>query len=262
MSDERTSPVPPASEFQGKTVLVLGASRGIGAATARAFAKRGAHVVLASRSLDPLEELARSIRSSGGAATVHRADLGDWSSLTALGAALRERFGRLDAAFNNAGDGTMPAPLLDLDPDAFERIVRVTVTGTFRAMREEIPLVLAAGGGAIVNMSSTAGISAFAGGAPYVAAKHGILGLTKAAALDYGEKGVRINAVAPGPIDTERLKAAPETYREQTRRAVPMRRIGEPEEVAETVVWLCSTGARFVTGATLFVDGGRMAGSA
>jgi NAD(P)-dependent dehydrogenase (short-subunit alcohol dehydrogenase family) len=263
MNDDRAaSAATEARDFEGKIVLVLGASRGIGAATARAFARRGAHVVLASRSVDQLEELARSIREAGGTATVQRADLGDWGSLTALGAALRERFGHLDAAFNNAGDGMMPAPLTELDPEAFERVVRVTVAGTFRAMREEIPLILAAGRGAIVNMSSTAGSSAFAGGAAYVAAKHAVIGLTKAAALDFGEKGVRVNAVAPGPIDTDRLKAAPEQYRELTRRAVPMRRIGNPEDVAEPVVWLCSDAARFVTGATLFVDGGRMAGFA
>jgi NAD(P)-dependent dehydrogenase (short-subunit alcohol dehydrogenase family) len=249
-------------EFDGKVALVLGASRGIGAAAAAAFGRLGAHVVLASRTTEPLETVASTIRSQGGLATVVPTDLADWASISRLGATVREKFGRLDAAFNNAGDGAIPKPLVDLDPEEFERVVRVTVTGTFRAMREEIPLIQAAGGGAIVNMSSTAGTSAFAGGSAYVAAKHAILGLTKTAALDYAEKGVRVNAVAPGPIDTDRLKAAPEVYREQTRRAVPMRRIGLPAEVAEPVVWLCSDAARFVTGATLYIDGGRSAGFA
>jgi NAD(P)-dependent dehydrogenase (short-subunit alcohol dehydrogenase family) len=259
---EKAPPAGESREFDGKVALVLGASRGIGAAAAAAFGRLGAHVVLASRTTEPLETVASTIRSQGGLATVVPTDLADWASISRLGATVREKFGRLDAAFNNAGDGAIPKPLVDLDPEEFERVVRVTVTGTFRAMREEIPLIQAAGGGAIVNMSSTAGTSAFAGGSAYVAAKHAILGLTKTAALDYAEKGVRVNAVAPGPIDTDRLKAAPEVYREQTRRAVPMRRIGLPAEVAEPVVWLCSDAARFVTGATLYIDGGRSAGFA
>jgi NAD(P)-dependent dehydrogenase (short-subunit alcohol dehydrogenase family) len=263
MTPRERAPSPGESrEFDGKVALVLGASRGIGAATAESFGRHGAHVVLASRTAEQLETVASRIRAQGGLATVVPTDLGDWASISRLGATVREKFGRLDAAFNNAGDGTMPKPLVDLDPEEFERIVRVTVTGTFRALREEIPLIQAAGGGAIVNMSSTAGTSAFAGGSAYVAAKHAILGLTKSAALDYAEKGVRVNAVAPGPIDTDRLKAAPEVYREQTRRAVPMRRIGLPADVAEPVVWLCSDAARFVTGATLSIDGGRTAGFA
>lgn len=122
--------------------------------------------------------------------------------------------------------------------------------------------MLQGGGGSIVNMSSTAGVQGFPGGGAYVAAKHAVIGLTKSAALDYAERGIRVNVVAPGPIDTQRLKAAPETYREQTRRAVPMRRIGRPEEVAEVVLWLCSDRSQFVTGTTVFVDGGRMAGFA
>jgi NAD(P)-dependent dehydrogenase (short-subunit alcohol dehydrogenase family) len=129
-------------------------------------------------------------------------------------------------------------------------------------MKQEISLLLEHGGGSIVNMSSTAGFSAFKGGSPYVAAKHAILGLTKAAALDYASRGVRVNAVAPGPIDTDRMKSLPETYRESARQAVPMRRLGTGPEVAEAVLWLCSDASRFVTGATLVIDGGRMAGFA
>jgi NAD(P)-dependent dehydrogenase (short-subunit alcohol dehydrogenase family) len=264
MATETTGPAAGADRrrFEGRVALVVGASRGIGAATARAFAREGAQVVLASRDVPALERLAREIRDAGGRALVQRLDLAEPASVEALGEAVRAGAGGLDCAFNNAGEGARPAPLADIPPETFERVQRVTVEGTFRALRQEIRLLTARGGGAIVNMSSTAGQSAFAGGAPYVAAKHAILGLTKAAALDYARAGIRVNAVAPGPIDTEPIRAAPEPYREQARAAVPMRRLGAPEEVADVVLWLSSSESAFVTGATVFVDGGRMAGFA
>ncbi len=255
-------PEAPPPEFRGKVALVVGASRGIGASTARAFARRGARVVLAARDARALDQVAREIGEAGGSAVVQPTDLAVPGSVEALGARIRREFGRLDCAFNNAGEGHVPTPLAEVPPEAFERVLRVTVQGTFLALREEVPLLLDAGGGAIVNMSSTAGSSAFAGGGPYVTAKHAILGLTKAAALDYASQGIRVNAVAPGPIDTHRLKAAPEEYRERARQAVPLRRLGEPEEVAEAVLWLCSPAASYVTGASLSVDGGRLAGFA
>lgn len=123
-------------------------------------------------------------------------------------------------------------------------------------------MLLRNGGGSIVNMSSTAGLSAFAGGGAYVTAKHALIGLTKSAAIDYAHQGVRVNAVAPGPIETDRIRALPEEYRERLRAAVPARRIGSVGEVGETVLWLCSEQSRFVTGATIVVDGGRLAGTA
>ena len=248
--------------WEGRVALVIGASRGIGAATARLFAARGARVVLASRDMAALERLAEEIAAAGGTSAPIRTDLSDPESVRALGARLAEGEGRLDFAFNNAGEGFQPTPLADIPPEAFARVQQVTVTGTFLALREEIPRMLEHGGGAIVNMSSTAGVSAFDGGGPYVAAKHAILGLTKSATLDYAASGIRVNAVAPGPIDTHRLQAAPEEYRDAARRAIPMRRLGLAEDVAQAVAWLCSEGARFVTGATLFVDGGRNAGFA
>jgi NAD(P)-dependent dehydrogenase (short-subunit alcohol dehydrogenase family) len=249
-----------AASFHDRVALVLGASRGIGAATAREFARRGARVVLAARDPDALRRVAGSIAETGAEALAQPADLGDPASLSALFARIRDSFGRLDCAFNNAGEGAAPTPLAEIPPEVFERVLRVTVEGTFRALREEIPLILASGGGAIVNMSSTAGLSAFAGGSAYVTAKHAIVGLTKGAALDYAAAGVRVNAVAPGPIETERLRALPEAVKEQRRAAVPMRRVGRTEEVATVVTWLCSDDARFVTGATIPVDGGRLAG--
>lgn len=249
-------------EFDGKVVLVTGASRGIGAATATAFAQRGAQVVLAARDRSALDAVAASIRSDGGAAEIVPFDLSDPASLLRLGASIDARFGRLDVAVNNAGEGFPPMPLAEVPDQAFEQVLRVSVTGTFLALKQEIPRIERSGGGAIVNIASTAGVSAFAGGGPYVAAKHAILGLTKAAALDYAQRGVRVNAVAPGPIETHRLQTAPEEFRKRARGAVPMRRLGAPSEVAEAVVWLSGGSSRFVTGATLLLDGGRMAGFA
>ncbi|MCI4363719.1 MAG: SDR family oxidoreductase [Thermoplasmata archaeon] len=253
---------PPVRSYSGKVALVVGASRGIGAETAMAFGRHGATVVLASRDAEALEKVAEGIRGGGGKALVVPTDLADPSAIAALGARIRAELPGLHAAFNNAGEGYAPTPLGEVPLEAFERVMRVTLTGTFLALQQEIPLLLRAGGGAIVNMSSTAGFQAFRGGGPYVAAKHAILGLTKAAAIDYAERGIRVNAVAPGPIDTHRLQPAPEAYREQARQAVPMRRLGTSGDVANVVLWLCSQAAEFVTGATVPVDGGRMAGYA
>jgi len=259
---------PPASsglertEFSGKSVLVLGASRGIGAETAVAFGRAGASVILASRSEADLQSVAGRIEKDGGSAMVVPTDISDPQSLKVLGARIDREGGGLHVAFNNAGDGYLPTPLAEVPADAFERVFRVMVTGTFLALQEEIPRILRTGGGAIVNMSSTAGLTSFAGGGPYVAAKHAILGLTKAAAVDYAARGIRINAVAPGPIDTHRLKSAPEEYRARARAAVPMRRLGAPSDVADVVLWLASPRAGFVTGTTIAIDGGKMAGTA
>ncbi|MCI4345425.1 MAG: SDR family oxidoreductase [Thermoplasmata archaeon] len=260
--NERASPGHALPSFSGKVALVVGASRGIGAETARAFGRQGATVVLASRDAKALEQVAGSIRKEGGTALVVPTDLAHPKSVAALGAKIRSELPGLHAAFNNAGEGYAPTDLGDVPLDAFERVMRITVTGTFLALQQEIPLLLSSGGGAIVNMSSTAGFQAFRGGGPYVAAKHAILGLTKSAALDYAERGIRVNAVAPGPIDNHRLQSAPAAYREQARQAVPMRRLGSSGEVANVVLWLCSEAAEFVTGTTVPIDGGRMAGFA
>jgi NAD(P)-dependent dehydrogenase (short-subunit alcohol dehydrogenase family) len=249
-------------EFSGKSVLVLGASRGIGAETALAFGRAGATVFLAARNESDLQTVAREVEAMGGTAIVVPTDISDPAALKRLGSQIDKEGLGLHIAFNNAGDGHLPTPLAEVPSEAFERVLRVTVTGTFLALQEEIPRILRSGGGAIVNMSSTAGLSSFAGGGPYVAAKHAILGLTKAAAIDYAALGIRVNAVAPGPIDTQRLKAAPEEYRARARAAVPMRRLGEASDVADVVLWLCSPRAAFVTGATIAVDGGRLAGTA
>jgi NAD(P)-dependent dehydrogenase (short-subunit alcohol dehydrogenase family) len=246
----------------GKVAIITGASRGIGAAAARAFAQAGARVVLAARDERAMDEVAQQIVSAGGQALVVPTDAGEAAAVEHLVQQTVATFGRLDAAFNNAGDGHRPTPLADVAVEDFDRVVRVNLRGIFLAMKYEITAMLAGGGGAIVNMSSTAGQRGVRGIASYVASKHGIIGLTRAAALDYAEQNVRINAVAPGPILTDRLRNIPADGREQAARAVPLHRLGRPEEVAAVAAWLCSDMASFITGATLPIDGGRLASGA
>lgn len=249
--------------LQGKTAIVTGASRGIGAATARAFAQAGANVVLASRDDRSISSIIEAITAGGGRAVAARTDVGDPGSVEQLVELAIDEFGRLDVAFNNAGDGHVPEPLAELAPADFDRVLRTNVRGIFLCMKYEIAAMIEAGaGGAIVNMSSTAGLSGVKGMGGYVAAKHGIIGLTKTAALDYAQQDIRVNAVAPGPIATDRIAALPEPARLQIANAVPMRRTGGPEEVAATVVWLCSDQASFITGTVVTIDGGRLSGAA
>jgi NAD(P)-dependent dehydrogenase (short-subunit alcohol dehydrogenase family) len=255
----QSRPVPLA----GRVAIVTGASRGIGAATARAFAHAGAAVVLAARDKDALESVERGISSAGRRALAMPTDVGDPASVERMVEGTVAEFGRLDVAFNNAaGGGQAPKPLAELPVEAYDSALAISLRGVFLSMKFEIPAMLNAGGGAIVNMSSTAGLEAVAGLAGYVSSKHGVIGLTRSAALDYAERGVRVNALAPGPILTERLEAAGEEAQRQAGMAMPMRRIGRPEEVAAAVVWLCSDQASFITGATLPVDGGKLAGMA
>lgn len=247
----------------GKVAIITGASRGIGETTARAFAAAGATVALAARDGQALATLAEEIQTQGGQALAVPTDVSQAAEVERLVAQTLSAYGRLDVAFNNAaGGGLPPTPLAEIPVEAYESSLAVTLRGVFLAMKYEIPAMLASGGGAIVNMSSTAGLSGVRGMAPYVASKHGVIGLTKVAALDYAQRNIRVNAVAPGPIRTHRIAQLPAAAREQIEAAVPMRRIGRPEEVAATIVWLCSDQAAFITGATLPIDGGRLAGSA
>jgi NAD(P)-dependent dehydrogenase (short-subunit alcohol dehydrogenase family) len=245
--------------FAGKVVLVAGASRGIGAATAQAFARAGAKVVLAARDKQALESIASSIRAVGEAFPIP-CDVGDAASVERLVSQTMSTFGRLDAAFNNATDGPMPTPLADIDPADFDRGIRTNIRGTFLGMKYQIPAMLKSGGGAIVNMASSAGVSGVSNLAAYVAAKAGIIGLTKVAALDYADQGIRVNVVAPGPILTHHLERAGEEAQRQAALSTPMRRLGRAEEVAATVLWLCSDQASFITGAIVPIDGGQSAG--
>jgi NAD(P)-dependent dehydrogenase (short-subunit alcohol dehydrogenase family) len=245
----------------GKVAIITGASRGIGASAARVFADAGATVVLAARSEQALTTLAASIRAAGGRALAVVTDVGEPAAVERLVQQTLDTYERLDVAFNNAADGHMPAPLANLTVDDFDRAVRGALRGVFLCMKYEIAAMLASGGGAIVNMSSTAGVQGVRGMSAYAAAKHGVIGLTESAALDYAAAHIRINAIAPGPILTERLAALDEARRAPVVGAVPMGRIGLPAEVAATAAWLCSDQAAFITGATLPIDGGRLAGA-
>jgi NAD(P)-dependent dehydrogenase (short-subunit alcohol dehydrogenase family) len=241
---------------------VTGASRGIGASVARSFAKAGAAVALASRDETALAGVAAQIRAEGGAALVVPTDVSDQAAVASLVEAVLTQFGRLDFACNNAaGGGHRPTPLADVPVEAFDSGLTVTLRGVFLAMKYEIPAMLSSGGGAIVNTSSTAGLQAVGGLAAYVSAKHGLEGLTKVAALDYAAGGIRVNAVAPGPILTDNLARAGEGAQRAAAAAMPMQRVGQPGEVAAVVVWLCSEEASYVTGATVVIDGGKLAGT-
>lgn len=246
--------------LEGKVTIVTGASRGIGAAAARAFARAGACVALAARDERALASVARDIDAAGGQAVAVPTDVGDSASVERLVRHTVDTFGRLDGAFNNAGDRQIPAPLAELSLEDFENVCNANLRGTFLSMKYELPAMVESGGGAIVNMSSTAGLLGLQGGAAYSAAKHGIVGLTKSAALDYAEHGVRVNVLAPSAIFTYRFEAVPEEDRKHFASWTPMRRIGREDEVAETAAWLCSDHASFVTGVTMPIDGGKLAG--
>ncbi len=247
--------------FQGKVALVAGASRGIGAATAQAFAAAGAAVVLGARDIAALEAVADGIVAGGGRAIAVRADVADVDSMRDLVGRAVTSYGRLDMAFNNASGGPMPAPLADIDPGEFDQGIATNIRGTFLGMKFQIGAMLAGGGGAIVNMASVAGVNGTANLAAYVAGKAGIIGLTKVAALDYADQGIRVNVVAPGPILTHHLEAAGPRAQQLAGQSTPMRRTGTAAEVARTVLWLCSAESSFITGTVIPIDGGQMAGN-
>jgi NAD(P)-dependent dehydrogenase (short-subunit alcohol dehydrogenase family) len=249
------------SPMDGRVALVAGASKGIGAATAEAFAAAGAAVVLGARDLGALEAVAQRIESRGGRAIAVRTDVADVGSMRNLVERAMATFGQLDAAFNNATDGPRPTPLADIDPDEFDRGIATNIRGTFLGMKFQIAAMLQSGGGAIVNMASQAGIIGTANLAAYVAGKAGIIGLTKVAALDYADRGIRVNVVAPGPIRTHHIEAAGAEAQRLAGLSTPMRRMGTVSEVASVVLWLCSDQSSFVTGAVVPIDGGQSAGN-
>ena len=246
--------------MQGRVALVAGASKGIGAATAEAFAAAGAAVVLGARDIDALNAVAARIGDAGGRALAVQTDVSDAKSARNLVDQALSAFGRLDAAFNNATDGPKPAPLAEIDTDEFDRGIATNVRGTFLGMKYQVPAMLQGGGGAIVNMASLAGLTGVANLAAYVAGKAGIIGLTKVAALDYADQGIRVNVIAPGTILTHHLERAGEQAQRGAAMATPMRRIGTVAEVASTVLWLCSAQSSFITGAVITIDGGQSAG--
>lgn len=251
-------------DFAGSVVVVVGASKGIGAATALAFADAGAAVVLAARDEAAVRHLAKRVTEGGGRATGIRADATDPGSMARVVETAVSSYGGLHLAFNNATDGPLPAALADIDVEEFDQGIATNVRGTFLGMKHQIRAMLATEDDrpkAVVNMASGAALHPVANLAAYVAGKSAIIGLTKVAALDYADRGVRVNVVAPGPILTHHLQAAGPEAQRLAGLATPMRRIGTVEEVARTLLWLCSPAASFVNGAVLPIDGGQSAGS-
>lgn len=249
----------PTQRLAGKIAIVTGASRGIGSATTRLFAQEGAAVVLASRSETEMAALVTEITANGGQALAVQTDVANAASVEALIRRVVDTYGRLDIAVNNAGIAGGNRPLAETSEDTFDRVIATNLKGVFLSMKYEIPAMLASGGGAIVNMTSTAGlIGVGAGIAPYVASKHGVVGLTKAAALEYAARHIRVNAVAPGTTLTsvnEHWINDPQISQRITS-IISMGRIAQAEEVAQAVLWLCSDAASYVTGVTLPVDAG------
>ncbi len=247
--------------FTGKVAFVTGAASGIGREAALAFASEGAKVVVADISEQGNQETVHLIENQGGEAIAVKCDVtrsGDVK--TALDQTI-EAFGRLDFAFNNAGiEPRNPAPTAEYEEEEWNRIIDINLRGVFLCMKHEIPLILQQGGGAIVNTSSGAGVIGIKGSPAYTAAKHGVIGLTKAAALDYAAQNIHINAVCPGYIDTPmmgRFTGGTDEGRAQVIAEEPIGRMGKPEEIAAAVVWLCSDAAAFMVGHAMIIDGGQ-----
>jgi NAD(P)-dependent dehydrogenase (short-subunit alcohol dehydrogenase family) len=245
-----------------KVVIVTRASAGIGRATALAFAREGANVVVADVDEERGEKVAAEVANLGVDAIFVRTDVSDRSDVEHLVDRAVAHFGCLDYAVNNAGVEGAQAATHDCPISNWDRTIAVDLTGVFLCMRAEIPKMLDLGGGAIVNVSSIAGLVGFAGIPAYTAAKHGVVGLTKSAALEYATQGIRVNAVCPGVIDTEmvgRFTADDPEATAQMLQLEPVGRMGTPEEIADAIVWLCSDRASFVTGEAIAVDGGAVA---
>jgi NAD(P)-dependent dehydrogenase (short-subunit alcohol dehydrogenase family) len=246
--------------LSGKVAFITGGASGIGRAAALAFAREGANVVVADVSEKGNEETARIVEEQGVRALAVKCNVTRTEDVKAALDKTVETFGRLDFAFNNAGiEPRKPAPTADYDLEEWEKIIEIDLRGVFLCMKHEIPLMLKNGGGAIVNTSSGAGVIGIKNSPAYTAAKHGVIGLTRAAALDYAAENIRVNVVCPGYIDTpmmDRYSGTP-AGRAKVISEEPIGRMGRPEEIANAVVWLCSDAAGFFVGSTVVIDGGQ-----
>lgn len=245
--------------FDGKAALVTAAGAGIGRAIAMRLAADGASVLVSDIDEQAAKGTAALIVAAGGTAISRAANVADDTQVRALVQSAVTEFGRLDLAVNNAGIGAQPMPLHEISDAAWSRTIDVTLTGTFQSMRAELAHMTAQGSGVIVNIASIAGLQSTPQLTPYGASKHGVISLTQSAAAENAPLGIRVNAVAPGPIETAALASLPEEARRGYAEQVPMRRLGTPAEIAAATAFLLSDDAAFITGVTLAVDGGSLA---
>lgn len=249
-----------SDSLKNKVVFITGASSGIGQATAIAFAKAGASVAIADIHAEEGKKTLESIEQAGGKAAYFQCDVSDESSVKAAVSAAFAKFGALHFAFNNAGIGGESAHVADMSAENWSKVIQVNLNGVFYCMHYQIPYILKSGGGSIINCSSILGSVGFAGASAYVAAKHGVIGLTQTAALEYATQGIRVNSVGPGFIETPMLSQAGLLQNAELRAYLeslhPMARLGQSEEVAGLVLFLASAEASFITGQHIHADGG------
>jgi len=249
-------------QFSGKVALVTGGASGLGRASAIALAQEGAKVAVSDVSVSEGETTARMISAAGGQAIFVRADVTNSAEVEALVQETAKTFGRLDLALNNAGIDGARARTADYPEDIWHQVININLTGVFLCLKFELPLMVKQGSGVIINMSSVAGVTGFPGHAAYTASKHGVIGLTKTAAIDYAKAGIRVNAICPAytrtPMLSRMLEQRPDLEAKLISR-VPLRRLGTAEEVAQAVLYLFSDAAAFITGHSLVMDGGIVA---
>jgi NAD(P)-dependent dehydrogenase (short-subunit alcohol dehydrogenase family) len=252
---------PTKDQVTGPAVLITGALTGIGRATALAFAREGARIVVSGRHEDKGNALVSELQEIGAEATFIKSDVRHDDEVRALVDETVKQFGRLDVAVNNAGTEGKPGPLTDQTAESYAATFDTNVLGTLLSMKHELRVMLPQGSGSIVNVSSTYGRAGAPGASVYVASKHAVEGLTKSAALEAAGSGVRVNVVAPGPIETGMLNRFTGTDERKAGliAGVPLKRVGRPEEIAQTIVFVASDKASYITGASIAVDGGKLA---